>query len=170
MKNLTIATLLSASTLLGMAGIASAAPDNQPLRTSQMQHHKGGMSADRGPLSQLNLTVTQQAQIEAIKEAKKVERDNNRAQNQAQREQMREQIQALANADTLDTVALNRLADKHAEQARQRFVDRVQSQQAIAKVLTADQRSQLQQMRAERGERGGEHRGSSDRGHSRGGA
>lgn len=154
MKNLTIATLLSASTLLGMAGIASAAPDNQPQRASQMQHHKGGMSADRGPLSQLNLTATQQAQIEAIREAKKTERDNNRAQNQAQREQMRGQAQALANASTLDTVALNRLADQYAEQAKQRFIDRVQSQQAIAKILTTDQRTQLQQMQAERGQQG----------------
>ncbi|MGM8886791.1 Spy/CpxP family protein refolding chaperone [Psychrobacter sp. 1U2] len=169
MKNLTIATLLSASTLLGMAGIASAAPDNQPQRASQMQHHKGGMSANKGPLSQLNLTATQQAQIEAIKEAKKTERDNNRAQNQAQREQMREQVQALSNANTLDTVTLNRLADQHAQQAKQRFIDRVQSQQAIAKVLTADQRAQLQQMRAERGEQG-ENRGRGDRGHSRSGA
>lgn len=169
MKNLTIATLLSASTLLGIAGVASAAPDNQSQRASQMQHHKNGMDANKGSLSKLNLTTTQQAQIKAIKDANKAKRDTNREQNKAQRDQMRQQTQALANANNLDTVALNRLADQHAVQAKQRFVDRVQNQQAIAKVLTADQRSQLQQMRAERGEQS-EHRGRGGRDHSRSGA
>ncbi|MGB2139880.1 MAG: Spy/CpxP family protein refolding chaperone [Psychrobacter sp.] len=154
MKNLTLATLVSASTLLGMAGIASAAPDNQPQRATQMQHHKSGMSTDRGPLSQLNLTATQQAQIKAIKEADRTERNTTREQNKAQREQMREQLRALTNASTLDTATLNRLANQHAAQSKQRFIDNVQSQHAIAKVLTAEQRAQLQQMKAERGEQG----------------
>lgn len=154
MKNLTIAALLSASTLLGMAGVASAAPDNQSQRSAQMQQHKGGMSVDRGPLSKLNLTATQKAQITAIKEANRATRENNRAQNKAQRDQMRAQVQALTSASTLNTVALNRLADQQAAQAKQRLIDRVQTQHAIAQVLTADQRAQLQQMRAERGERG----------------
>lgn len=163
MKNLTIATLLSASTLLAMAGVASAAPDNATQSSAQMQHHKGGMSVDRGPLSKLNLTATQKSQITAIQEAKKTERNNTREQSKDQREQMRGQVQALSNASTLDTVALNRLADQHAQQEKQRFIDRVKSQQAIAKVLTADQRTQLQQMRAERGERG-DRDGRGDRG------
>ncbi len=167
MRNLTIATLLSASTLLAMAGVASAAPDNAAQGSSQMQHQKGDMSANRGPLSKLNLTASQQTQITAIREAKKTERNSNRAQNKAKREQMRQQTQALVNANTLDTTALNRLADQQALQSKQRFIDRVQSQQAIAKVLTVEQRAQLQQMKAERGQQG-ERKGF--RGHNRNGA
>ncbi len=169
MKNLTIAALLSASTLLGMAGIASAAPDNATQSSAQMQQHKGGMSVDRGALSKLNLTATQKSQITAIKEANKATRKNDRAQNKAQREQMRQQTQALTSASTLNTVALNRLADQQAAQVKQRLIDRVQIQHAIAQVMTADQRAQLQQMRAERGERG-EHRGRGGKDHSRSGA
>lgn len=63
---------------------------------------------------------------------------------------MSAQTQALVNANTLDTAALNRLADQHAAQAKQRFIDRVQSQQAFAKILTAEQRTQLEQIKAQR--------------------
>lgn len=68
MKNLTIATLLSASTLLAMAGVASAAPDNLSQRSSQMQQHKGDMNKYKNSLSKLNLSAKQQSQIKKIRQ------------------------------------------------------------------------------------------------------
>lgn len=163
MKNLAIGTLLAASTVLAMVGSANAALENNSKSYSQMQQKGDGMSINKGPLSKINLTASQQTQIQAIREAKRIERNNNREQNKVQREQMRGQIQSLANASTLDTVTLNRLADQHAAQSKQHFIDRVKSQQAIAQVLTAEQRTQMQQIKAERVQRG-DHQGRGGKG------
>lgn len=76
---------------------------------------------------------------------------------------MDQQIQALTNASTLNTAALNRLADQRAAKEKQRFIERVQTQHAIAQVLTAEQRAKLAQMKEDRkgddeGRRGPDHR------------
>lgn len=54
---------------------------------------------------------------------------------------MEQQIQALTNASTLNNAAVNRLADQQAAKAKQRFIERVQTQHAISQVLTAEQRA-----------------------------
>ena len=171
LKNIALNSLLATATFMAVLSPVNAATNNTTTsataNTKQMQHNKAGMANYKSAMSQLNLTSAQQAQLSAIREAKKAEYTNNRAQNKVKREQMQAQTQALVDANTLDTVALNRLADQHALQAKQRFIDRVESQQAFAKVLTTEQRAQLKQIKAQRMAEGG-HRGKA--GYSRNGA
>ena len=170
MKKLAIGTLLAVSTVLATVGSVNAAQGDGAQRSAQMQKHqqKESMNIDKGPLSKLNLTASQKSQIKAIMATKKAERDTNREQTRANREQMRTQVQALSNASTLNTATLNRLADQHAAQEKQRFIEKVQDQQAIAKILTAEQRSQLQQMKTERAEKGDSRgQGDKDKGRNR---
>ncbi len=156
LKNIALNSLLASAACVAVISPANAAPNNTVTASSntanakQMPQHRDGMANYKSAMSQLNLTSAQQAQMTAMREVKKVEYTNNRAQNKVKREQMSAQTQALVNANTLDTAALNRLADQHAAQAKQRFIDRVQSQQAFAKILTAEQRTQLEQIKAQR--------------------
>lgn len=159
MKKLLMGSVLALSSVFAVTACTSvnATTDTAPT-TSKMQHKdgmkKGGM---RGPMSQLDLTATQQAQIKAIMEAKHGNRKAERAQSKAERAQMHQQLQALTNASTLNTAALNRLADQQAAKIKQRFIERVQTQHAISQVLTAEQRAKMEQLRSERQEKGRQH-------------
>ncbi|MGO2998401.1 MAG: Spy/CpxP family protein refolding chaperone [Moraxellaceae bacterium] len=108
-------------------------------------------------MSKLNLTATQQAQIKAIMQEKHGDRVADREKHQAERAQMEQQIQALTNASTLNNAAVNRLADQQAAKAKQRFIERVQTQHAISQVLTAEQRAKMEQLKSERQEKGRKH-------------
>jgi len=107
MKKLLLGSLLAASTCVAMIAPATAAPNS-----AQMQH-KGG--THKGPLSKINLTATQQAQVKSIH-------------------------------------------DKYRSQGKD---GRLKARAEIAKILTAQQRSQLETMKAKH-KGTGEHRG---RGH-----
>ena len=123
------------------------------------KNHKDG--AMRGPISKLNLTAAQQAQIKAIMQEKRGDRKADHQRYQAERAQMEQQIQALTDASTLNNAALNRLADQQAAKTKQRFIERVQTQHAIAQVLTAEQRAKMKQLKSERQAQG--HQRSKDR-------
>lgn len=162
MKKLLMGSVLAMSSIFTVTACTSvnATTDTTPT-TSKMQHKdgmkKGGM---RGPMSQLDLTATQQAQIKAIMQAQHGDRKADRTKNKAERAQMHQQMQALTNASTLNTAAVNRLADQQAAKTKQRFVDRVQTQHAISQVLTAEQRAKLAKLQAEKmakGHKGSEH-------------
>ena len=86
---------------------------------------------------------------------------NDRSKYQAERAQMQQQMQALTNAKTLDTAAVNRLADQQAAKTKQRFIERVQTEHAIAQVLTPEQRQKMAQLKLERKAKG--HHGSKNR-------
>ncbi|MGO3897845.1 MAG: Spy/CpxP family protein refolding chaperone, partial [Psychrobacter sp.] len=88
--------------------------------------------------------------IKAIMEAQHGDRKTEPAQHQAERAQVEQQIQALTNARTLNSTAVNRLADQQAAKEKQRFIERIQTQHAIAQVLTAEQRAELAQMKEDR--------------------
>lgn len=163
MKKLLLGSVLAMSSVFTVTACTSvnATTDTTPT-TSKMQHKdgmkKGGM---RGPMSQLDLTATQQAQIKAIMEAKHGDYKADRTKNKAERAQMYQQMQALTNASTLNTAAVNRLADQQAAKTKQRFIERVQTQHAIAQVLTPQQREKLAKMKAEKmakGHKGSDHR------------
>ncbi len=164
MKKLLMGSVLAMSSVFTVTACTSvnATTDTAPT-TSKMQHHKAGVKGGmhkggmRGPMSQLDLTATQQAQIKAIMEAKHGNRKAERAQSKAERAQMHQQLQALTNASTLNTAALNRLADQQAAKIKQRFIERVQTQHAISQVLTAEQRAKMEQLRSERQEKGRQH-------------
>lgn len=184
MKNLTLASLVASSALavtLGVTGMthantisANSANASQStsftadtvMRGERGQHrgkHQGEHRGKRGGMhrafSKLDLTEAQQTQIDAIMDAKKAEREANRNAMQAEREQRHEQMQAVMNQATLNQAQVNRMANEHAEQAKQQFIDRIEMQHAIAQVLTPEQRTQLEAMRAERGDRRSERGG-----------
>ncbi|MGA4438803.1 Spy/CpxP family protein refolding chaperone [Psychrobacter pocilloporae] len=153
MKKLLLGSVLAASSVFTVTACSSvnAASDTAPMNQMQKTHKDGAM---RGPMSKLDLTATQQAQIKAIMQEKHGDRTADRAKNQAERAQMEQQIQALTNASTLNNAAVNRLADQQAAKAKQRFIERVQTQHAISQVLTAEQRAKMEQLKSERQEKG----------------
>lgn len=163
MKKLLLGSVLAMSSVFTVTACTSvnATTDTAPTATKMQQKDgmkKGGM---RGPMSQLDLTTTQQAQIKAIMEAKHGDYKADRTKYKAERTQMQQQMQALTNASTLNTAAVNRLADQQAAKTKQRFVERVQTQHAIAQVLTPQQREKLAKLKAEKmakGHKGSEHR------------
>ncbi|WP_443512123.1 Spy/CpxP family protein refolding chaperone [Psychrobacter celer] len=162
MKKLLMGTVLAASSVFAVTACTSvnATTDTVPATSKMQKHHQGGMKEGmhkgdikggmRGPLSQLDLSATQQAQIKAIMEAKHGDRKTERAQHKAERAQMHQQMQALTTASTLNTAALNRLADQQAAKVKQRFIEHAQTQHAIAQVLTPKQRAKLAKLQNER--------------------
>lgn len=167
MKKLLIGSVLAISSVLTVTGCTSvnATTDTTPATTTNMQkQHKAGMKDGmrkggmRGPMAQLDLTATQQAQIKAIMQEKYSGNKNDRTKYQVERAQMQQQMQALTNAKTLDTAAVNRLADQQAAKTKQRFIERVQTEHAISQVLTPEQRQKMAQLKSERKAKG--HHGS----------
>lgn len=162
MKKLLMGTVLAASSVFAVTACTSvnATTDTAPATSKMQKHHQGGMKEGmhngdmkggmRGPLSQLDLSATQQAQIKAIMEAKHGDRNAERAQHKAERAQMHQQMQALTTASTLNTAALNRLADQQAAKVKQRFIEHAQTQHAIAQVLTPEQRAKIAKLQNER--------------------
>lgn len=175
MKKLIIGSVLAISSVLTVTGCTSvnATTDTTPATTTNMQkHHKAGMKNGmhkggmheggmRGAMAQLDLTATQQAQIKAIMQEKYSSNKNDRSKYQAERAQMQQQMQTLINAKTLDAAAVNRLADQQAAKTKQRFIERVQTEHAIAQVLTPEQRQKMAQLKLERKAKG--HHGSKNR-------
>ncbi|WP_201618572.1 Spy/CpxP family protein refolding chaperone [Psychrobacter maritimus] len=168
MKKLLIGSVLAISSVLTVTGCTSvnATTDTTsvtPTTTNMQKQHKAGMHKGgmRGPMSQLDLTATQQAQIKAIMQEKYSGNKNDRSKYQAERAQMQQQMQALTNAKTLDAAAVNRLADQQAAKTKQRFIERVQTEHAISQVLTPEQRQKMAQLKSERKAKG--HHGSKQR-------
>ncbi|WP_296403309.1 Spy/CpxP family protein refolding chaperone [Psychrobacter sp.] len=111
-----------------------------------MGHHKGmGGGMGRG-IEKLNLSEQQKAQLQALREVNKEQHEANRQQKLAQMQQFEAQTQALVNNPNLDMTALNRLADQQAAVSKQKFIERVQLQHAMAQVLTSEQKAELQKM------------------------
>jgi len=162
MKKLVLGSVLALSSVFTVTACTSvnATTDTKPA-TSKMQHKDGMKKGMKGPMSELNLTATQQAQIKAIMEAKQSDHKADREKHKAERAQMHQQMQALTNASTLNTAAVNRLADQEAAKTKQRFIERVQTEHAISQVLTVEQREKMAKMKADKmakGYKGSEHR------------
>ncbi|WP_201551648.1 Spy/CpxP family protein refolding chaperone [Psychrobacter fjordensis] len=159
MKKLLLGSVLALSSVFTVTACSSvnANTDTTPSATKMQKQHKAGMKKGdmkkggmRGPLSQLDLTEAQQTQIKAIMQKQHGDNKADRTENKAERAQMHQQIQALTNARTLNNTAVSRLADQQAAKEKQRFIERIQTQHAIAQVLTAEQRAELVQMKEER--------------------
>ncbi|WP_201617962.1 hypothetical protein [Psychrobacter urativorans] len=79
MKKLLISSILATSSLFALTACAGVNAATDTNASTQMQkQHKGGM---KNPLSELNLTATQQAQMQAL-------RENNRGKHMQNREAM----------------------------------------------------------------------------------
>ncbi|MBF0659017.1 Spy/CpxP family protein refolding chaperone [Psychrobacter sp. NG25] len=159
MKKLLLGSVLALSSVFTVTACTSvnANTDTTPSTTKMQKQHKAGMKKGdmkkggmRGPLSQLDLTEAQQTQIKAIMQKQHGDNKADRTENKAERAQMHQQIQALTNARTLNNAAVSRLADQQAAKEKQRFIERVQTQHAIAQVLTAEQRAELAQMKEDK--------------------
>ena len=165
MKKLLMGSVLAMSSVFAVTACTSvnATTDTAPTTSKMEKQHKAGMKEGmhkggmRGPMSQLDLTATQQAQIKAIMQEKHGDREAERTKNKTERAQMHQQMQALTNASTLNNAAVNRLADQQAAKAKQRFIERVQTQHAISQVLTAEQRAKMEQLKSEKQEKGRQH-------------
>ena len=159
MKKLVLGSVLALSGSLAMVGCtqASAVSESQATPVTQMQHmqgqhHKGEqhMGKRGSGFEKLNLTAEQKAQMKALRHEQRQKHQANRQQHQAQMQKMQAQTQALINSPTLNTTALNNLAEQHAAHSKQRFIQRVQSQHAMAQILTDEQKAELQKMREDR--------------------
>ena len=158
MKKLVLGSVLALSSVFTVTACTSvnATTDTKPA-TSKMQQKDSMKKGMKGPMSELDLTATQQAQIKAIMEAKKGDRKADREKHKAERAQMHQQMQALTNASTLNTAAVNRLADQEAAKTKQRFIERVQTEHAISQVLTVEQREKMAKMKADKMAKGSKH-------------
>ena len=155
MKKLLATSIIAVSSMLTINACTNvgAATDTTASATP-MPAHKDGMGMGmRGDMAKLNLTDAQKAQIKAIYQQNRGDKDE-RGTRMNEWQQKREQVQALVNSKTLNTAQLNQLADAEAAQAKARFVKHVQTEHAIAQVLTKEQRDKLAEMRKERPEKG----------------
>lgn len=159
MKKLILSSVLALSGTMAMVGCtqASAVSESQTTTATKMQNYNQGKSfkegrhwGRQGGFEKLNLTAEQKAQMQALRETQKQKYQNNREQYRVQMQLLQTQTQALINSPTLDTTALNRLADQQAALSKQRFIERIQSQHAMAKILTAEQKAELEKMREDR--------------------
>ena len=158
MKKLVLGSVLALSSSLAMVGCtqASAVSESQAKPATQMQHkqgqhHRGDHhKGKRGGFENLNLSTEQKAQIKALRQAQKQKFQANSQQHRAQQLQLQAQTEALINSPTLNNAALDKLADQQAALSKQRFINRVQSQHAMAQVLTDEQKAELKKMREER--------------------
>lgn len=155
MKKLLMGSVLAISSVFTVTACTSvnATTDTAPT-TSKMQHKSMSKDGMRGPMAQLDLTATQQAQIKAIMQAQYGDRKADRTKYQAERKQIQEQTQALTNAKILNNAAVNRLANQQAAKTKQRFIERIETQHAISQVLTVEQREKMAQLKSERKAKG----------------
>ena len=143
MKKLLISALLATTSATLMLSPAIAVPA-APTTLNKADFSDKMMKRFDG----LNLSDTQKAQIKTIMQSQHSQTDL--TQMRAEREQSKQKIEALTSATKLDTRTLNALADAEAQKAKQRFINRVQTQHAINQVLTANQREKLAAIKAER--------------------
>ena len=167
MKKFITATVLATSGLLAVvtSGVVNAETSSpQPKQQqAQSQNIRGNFMFNRimkKMADELELTDSQQAQIAEVMQQNFAQFQDNREQWQFENEQMQTQIQQLINSDNADPNLLNELAEKRADQAKARFIKRIEVQRSISQILTAEQREKLsekfQAMRENRqGFRGG---------------
>ena len=155
MKKLLMGSVLAMSSVLTVTACSSVNASTEAAPTATKMQHKG-MYKDgmKNPMAKLDLTEAQQAQIKAIMQEKSGDRKNDRSKYKTERTQMQQQVQALTDAKTLNNAAVNRLADQEAAKTKQRFIQRIETQHAIAQVLTPEQRQKMAQLKSERKAKG----------------
>ncbi len=156
MKKLFLGSVLALSSVLTVTACSSVNASTETTPTATKMQHKGIYKKDgmRNPMAKLDLTEAQQAQIKAIMQEKYSSHKNDRSKYKTERTQMQQQVQALIDAKTLNNAAVNRLADQEAAKTKQRFIQRIETQHAIAQVLTPEQRQKMAQLKSERKAKG----------------
>lgn len=126
-------------------------------QTSQPTAGKAGFDGGRGGrgmglhprmLEQLNLTDAQKEQIETIqtaaREASKANFDKNRADD--------EQLRTMVESGAFDEMQTRAILNHKAQAMVENDITRLRSEAAIFKILTAEQKAQLEQLKQQRPE------------------
>ncbi len=108
---------------------------------------------DRGVMRQLDLSAEQEQQLRDMREAKRAEHEANKETRIAEKKAHHEAVQALVLADTFDQAAAEELAKTMVEQQAERRVQQMAYQHEVFSILTAEQKAQLKELRAERMEK-----------------
>lgn len=152
--NAPICTLLFTA-LLATTSLAVAGPDHPGHGPDGSDPVAGAQRRLAGAVKRLDLSDDQRAAMRAVFEAN---RDDLAANRQASRV-VREELQALLQEDSLDEAALAELARREGELAEERVLLGAGLASRVLAELDADQRDQLQAMRAGRDERRRQHPG-----------
>lgn len=179
MKKLLMGSALALSSVFAVSACTSVGATTDTTPTTKMQKnykagmkegmHKGGM---RGPMSQLNLTAAQQTKIAAIKQSNRGERMQNHnaimevltAEQRAKLETLKSQRHGEGRRGSQQKSGKNspfsQLDLTAAQQAKIQAIrqsnagNRMQNHNAIIEVLTAEQRTKLEALKAERQAKG----------------
>lgn len=176
MKKLVMASVVALSSVFAVSACTSVgANTDTPASTSMQKHHKGSMKQGhmKGPFSQLNLSDTQKAQMQAIRQNSHNAHVQTRAAMEAvltdeQRKQladMRAQRQAhhgmyKRGGHNMGKQGWSQLNLTATQQAQIEAIhndpnsNRLQRQQAVMAVLTAEQRAQLEALKSQRQTKG----------------
>jgi Spy/CpxP family protein refolding chaperone len=149
MKKMKVITIAAALTLSATMAFAGPREGGKGFGGGKGRGHRGGFMSQR-LAEKLNLTDAQKQQIQAIQ---KGFRDNN-AQAFENAKVLRQQVREARQAN--DTAKLESLEPALEAQRTQFQQLREANKQAILAVLTAEQRAQLDALKAERKQRRGE--------------
>ena len=107
----------------------------------------------RNGLYELELTVDQQKQLKALREANREAMQANRGERRAAMQEEHQQMQSLLLAENFDEQAVRALAQKMSEQQLERRVAMLKNRHEMLKILTPEQKTKLQELQAKRAER-----------------
>lgn len=173
MKKLLMASVLATSSIFAVTACTSvgATADTSASSSLQKQHKGTNKDGTRGPLAQLNLSATQQAQIQAIKQNSRNERVQTReaiqqvltVEQRAQLDSMTSERKSKGRQGHHKKGQQNPLAQLNLSSAQQAqieaikentSIDRMQKREAVMAVLTTDQRAQLEAAKSQRQDKG----------------
>ena len=177
MKKLVMASVVALSSVFAVTACTSVGANTEtPASTSMQKHHKGGMKQDgmKGAFSQLNLTATQKAQMQAIRQNSRTERLQTReameavltAEQRKQLADMKAQRQAKGHhgmhkrgshnmgkqspLSQLNLTATQQAQIEAIHKDSNISSNRLQRQQAVMAVLTPEQRTQLEALKSQK--------------------
>ncbi len=149
MKKYTIAfmvfALVAVSTIFAVAQKGGDGQEDGK-RGGHRGHHRGGFGR---MAAKLNLTDEQKAQVTTIMETSRAKTQSLREASKNNRQKVRA---ATANGQ-FDEAAVTALAQEQAGISAQLTVEKLRVKSQMFQILTAEQKAQLAQMKAERGER-----------------
>ncbi|CAH0524425.1 CpxP family protein [Vibrio hippocampi] len=112
------------------------------------------MDVSKGMFRQLDLTDEQQEQLKelrnASREARRAERSGDVEVKKAEMMARHSQMQSVLLADTFDAQAAQSLATEMVEKQAQRRVGKMEQQHKMLSVLTAEQKTKLQELQQQR--------------------
>ncbi|BCL68295.1 periplasmic repressor CpxP [Vibrio nigripulchritudo] len=124
-------------------------------------HHKGGhefggkcgVGLDKRVMRKLDLTDEQKAQLKQMREDARSNMKGKSSEMFAQKQAHQQQVQQLLLADTFDENAAQVLATQMVEAQTEKRVKMLEQQHKAMSILTAEQKTKLQELQQERAEK-----------------